>query len=265
MRDLRSSAVIERSRRQARRAGRSASAGSAPPTSAAAASPLASAAGRRPTAASGSPGWSSTGSSSCLKIVQARSLLAFGICGLLDDRAQEAVGVPSWPWTPIREPIDAGLGVVGEGQVADGRPARPRSAVSMLSRSELMVFISRVSFSTSVTSACRLSCTNVFDRADRVGHGAASAFWSSPRSATSDGRDAGQVLHERPRPACRWSASVSVNCASSVTVSNSGPAALAERLRPPRRGCGSSRCRAGPGRRARSRRPRAGGRACRPC
>ena len=49
---------------------------------------------------------SSTGSSSCSKIVQARSLLTCGMLGLLDDRAEEAVGVATAvPWMPIREPI----------------------------------------------------------------------------------------------------------------------------------------------------------------
>ncbi len=92
----------------------------------------------------------------------------------------------------------------------------------MLSRSELMVFISLVSFWTSVTSACRLSCTNVFTVPTESAT-ACSAFWISARSETRDAETPARSL-TNARTSLSLVASVSVNWASSVTVSNSGPA-----------------------------------------
>ena len=47
----------------------------------------------------------STGSSSCSKIVQARSLLTCGISDCWTIAQRKPSASHSWPWMPIREPI----------------------------------------------------------------------------------------------------------------------------------------------------------------
>ena len=93
----------------------------------------------------------------------------------------------------------------------------------MLSRSELMVFINRVSFSMSVTSAFRLSWTKRLDGADRVRDGRAAPSGSRRARETSWRRDAGQV-RMNARTSSSFSASVLVKLREArSTVSNSGP------------------------------------------
>ena len=131
-------------------------------------------------------------------------------------------------WTPIREPTDEDLASKARIRLPIATGATV-SAVSMLSFSELIVFKVRVSFSTSVTSALRLSRTNASTTPTASATEATAAVSSWRSSASAAATSARSFMNARTTAS--FAASTWVNLASELTVSNRSPLPCAERLR----------------------------------